>query len=237
MSEGNIEKILDQICLKPSPAKRKVSVLGRLPRMKSWLMQLVCQLLLYIHVTLLTNFNAVIVMAGSTSTALCVTFIFWYLCQSPTKLQRLQAEIDTCWDGSKTLEASTLGAGAAPYLNGVIEETLRIWPPAPAGMQRCAPPEGMQVDGKFVPGNTLLSVTPISVQRDSRNFTRGMEWLPERRIEEERPAEWNHDARAFIAFTVGQYTCLGKNLAYQEIRLFVGKVLKNFDVKLRRGLI
>jgi len=80
-----------------------------------------------------------------------------------------------------------------------------------------------------VPGNTQVSVTPITLQRDPRNYTRPQEFIPERWIDNERPPSWNHDTRAFVPFTVGQYACLGKNLAYQELRLFLGTVAKNFD--------
>jgi cytochrome P450 len=91
------------------------------------------------------------------------------------------------------------------------------------------------VDEDFIPGNTQVSVTPITLQRDARYYTRPLEFLPERWIDAERPANWNHDTRAFIPFTVGQFTCLGKNLAYQELRLFLGTVAKNFDIAYAPG--
>lgn len=127
------------------------------------------------------------------------------------------------------------GPAGAPYLNGIIEETLRLWPPAPGPAQRTTPPEGIIVDSKFVPGNTQVSVTPITLQRDPRYYTRPQEFLPERWIDLERPSHWNHDTRAFIPFTVGQFSCLGKNLAYQELRLFLGTVVKNFDFTFAPG--
>jgi cytochrome P450 len=173
-------------------------------------------------------------MAGSTSTALCITFMFAYLCNNPSQLKRLQAEVDNCWDGKSVLEVSkigkitrtlipfsdltSIGPAAAPFLQGCIEESLRIWPPAPAGMQRRSPMEDILVDGKVVPSNTFISVTPFAAQRDSKNFSKPLDFMPERWIDAERPASYNHDVRAFIPFTVGQFACLGKNLAYQEIR-------------------
>lgn len=119
---------------------------------------------------------------------------------------------------------------AAPYLEGVINEALRLWPPAPNGMQRRTPDEGVVVDGEFVPGGTQLSVHTMGIQRDSRWFSEPDKFMPERWISTERPErDFNHVARAFIPFTVGQYACLGKNLAYQEIRLFLACVMRRFD--------
>ena len=47
-----------------------------------------------------------------------------------------------------------LGPETAPYLNGAINEALRIWPPGPNGMQRMTPKEGHVVDGLWISGNT-----------------------------------------------------------------------------------
>lgn len=96
-------------------------------------------------------------------------------------------------------------------------------------MQRRTPPEGWLVNGKVVPGNTQVGVNTMGVQRNPANFSRPDEFMPERWIDTERPADFNHDVRAFIPFTIGQFSCLGKNLAYQELRLFMGKVVRNFD--------
>ncbi|OQU93626.1 hypothetical protein CLAIMM_00108 [Cladophialophora immunda] len=172
---------------------------------------------------------SLIIMAGSTSTALCITFVFWYLCQHRAIYGKLQREIDRNWDGVSPLAVSQIGPGPAPYLNAVIEETLRIWPPAPGGTQRRSPDGGMVVDGEYVPKGTQVSVCPIAIQRDERYFSNPLEFIPERWVDDMRPPDFVHQPRAFIPFTVGQYTCLGKNLAYQEIRLFVAKVMRNLD--------
>lgn len=89
----------------------------------------------------------------------------------------------------------------------------------------------MIVDGKFVPDSTQISVNPLALQRDEKYFSKPLEFIPERWVEDMRPKDFVHEPKAFMPFTVGQYTCLGKNLAYQEIRLFVTKVMANFDFR------
>jgi cytochrome P450 len=91
------------------------------------------------------------------------------------------------------------------------------------------------IDGELVPGGTQVSVHTMGVQRDKRHFTNPDEFLPERWIDEERPASFVHDTRAFVPFTVGQFACLGKNLAYQEIRLFMAAALRNFNFQFEDG--
>lgn len=60
----------------------------------------------------------------------------------------------------------------APYMDGYINEALRLNPPALAGMQRRTPPQGIIVDGKLIPGNTQLSVHTHAIQRDERYFSK-----------------------------------------------------------------
>lgn len=50
-------------------------------------------------------------------------------------------------------------------LEGVILETLRLYPGAPGGMQRMTPPEGAQIAGKWIPGNTLVSTPTYTLHR------------------------------------------------------------------------
>jgi cytochrome P450 len=179
--------------------------------------------------------SGLLIAAGAVSTALSITFIFYHLCQNRAQIKRLQAEIDSCWAGQSALEVGKLSPNIAPYLEGVINESLRLWPPAPNGMQRRTPAEGVLIDEMYVPGNTQVSVHTMAIARDSRYFSRPQEFIPERWIDGERPKDFNHNTRAFIPFTVGQYACLGKNLAYQEIRLFMAKVVRNFDFEFASG--
>lgn len=42
------------------------------------------------------------------------------------------------------------------HLNGVIYEALRMYPPVPTAMPRITPPEGIEIEGVFVPGNMTV---------------------------------------------------------------------------------
>ena len=44
------------------------------------------------------------------------------------------------------------------YLDAVINETLRLHPPVPSGVQRMTPPEGLQIGDTYVPGDTIVQV-------------------------------------------------------------------------------
>ena len=62
------------------------------------------------------------------------------------------------------------------------------------------------------------------------NFHRPEEFLPQRWLGD---VEFADDNRAvFQPFAVGPRNCLGRNLAYAEMRLILAKVLYNFDLDL-----
>jgi cytochrome P450 len=52
-----------------------------------------------------------------------------------------------------------------PMIDSFINESLRLYPPVFFGAQRETPPQGMTIGDTFIPGNTLVSIPPFTVQR------------------------------------------------------------------------
>ncbi|OAL34587.1 hypothetical protein AYO20_06217 [Fonsecaea nubica] len=171
-----------------------------------------------------------VIVGGSDTTSVCLTFLFYFLAKNPNVLRQLQHEVDELWDGITT-QTGALWA-QAKYLNGVINESLRLYPPGPNGMQRTTPKGGCFILGEYLPEGTQLSVHGWSIHRDERYFSKPTEFMPERWIDEKRPTNFHHDSRAFIPFSIGQYGCVGKGLALLEMRFFVAELVKRFDVTL-----
>jgi tryprostatin B 6-hydroxylase len=179
--------------------------------------------------------SIIVVVAGSDTSSICLTYLLYYILQDREKYLKLQAEVDSLWDGHGEIDGQKLTPSQAPYINGAINESLRMDPPDPNGNQRSTPKGGHIVDGTFIPEHTQVSVHKWSIQRDERNFSRPLEFIPERWISEgerERLKIQNHDPKAFMPFGVGQYACVGKPLALLEMRLFLLIVLRRLDFKL-----
>lgn len=97
-----------------------------------------------------------IVVAGSDTTAATMTYAFYHLASDPTEVDKLRAELKTLVKPDAPFSARDVQHGA--HLNGVIYETLRMHPPVPSGASRITPPEGIILDGVFVPGRTNVTV-------------------------------------------------------------------------------
>ncbi|OAP61728.1 hypothetical protein AYL99_03931 [Fonsecaea erecta] len=175
----------------------------------------------------------VVVVGGSDTSSICMTFAFYYLLTNPDSYKKAQEEVDSLWDGVSELDGQQLVPARAPYLNAVINESLRLAEPDPNGNQRSTPEGGAVVNGKFIPGFTQLSIHKWTMQRDERNFTRASDFLPERWIDEEREKHGicNHNTKAYIPFGAGIYSCVGRPLALLEMRLFLTRFMRRLELK------
>lgn len=115
----------------------------------------------------------------SDSTAAVVTNALFFLARSPQKLRKLQQFLDQEFpNGPK--DWSFDKARRIPYLNHVINETMRLKAPIPLGLPRLTPPEGLAIDGTYIPGNVIVSVPTHTIHLDPRYFEDPLEFLPER---------------------------------------------------------
>lgn len=171
-----------------------------------------------------------IVVAGSDTTATALSCIFWHLAQEPKQVEALREELDKCFTDNALADSATLAK--LKHLDAVINESLRLHPPVPSGVQRLTPPEGITVGQRFIPGNTIVQVPMYTLFRDPRNFVRPNEFIPERWTT--RP-ELTFEPRNFVPFSTGPGSCVGKQLALMELRYVVSHIVYRYDVKLAPG--
>ncbi|KAF9883261.1 hypothetical protein FE257_003817 [Aspergillus nanangensis] len=114
-----------------------------------------------------------------------------------------------------------------PYLDAVIKEGLRLFPPIPMSFPRYVPQGGRTIDGHFVPQGTIVSCQPYSVHRLHEDvFPDPERFNPDRWMEEKGLAERN---RLFFAFATGGRGCTGRNLAMIEMKILLQAVYSRFQ--------
>lgn len=104
-----------------------------------------------------------IIVAGSDTTAIAMTHIFYYLASDPQLMAKLRAELKVLINPETPFNVRDVQNGN--YLNGVINEALRLHPPTPSGTYRKTPPQGITIDGVFVPGEINVSVPYYAIGR------------------------------------------------------------------------
>jgi len=179
------------------------------------------------NIQLMSNAQLMII-AGTDTTSVALSCAFRQLAMHPEIQQKLHAELDEAFPNVDS-EITIAQIHGLKYVQGVINETLRMFPPVPSGVQTMTPADGVTIDGVFVPGRVAVRVHHLTLQRDERYFPRGDEFIPERW---EEGSQLVRDKRAFIPFSIGPNSCLGKQLALNEMRLVMSKVMRQFTVSL-----
>lgn len=106
-------------------------------------------------------------MLGSDNTSITVTFAIYFLLSNPKYLRRLREELEEAFpDIASTPSLNTLAE--LPFLDGVINETLRL--ASPYFNPRIVPRGGSVVDGKYIPEGTIVALAAHSQQVSPDNF-------------------------------------------------------------------
>lgn len=113
---------------------------------------------------LLTGDSRLIIIAGSDTTSCTLTYAFYYIAKDPSIADKIRSELR---DNNVSMERdfSIPSLQNLSYLNGVINESLRLHPPVPGGVFRQSPPEGLQIGNHYIPGNVNLLVPTYTLQR------------------------------------------------------------------------
>ncbi|KAL8725680.1 MAG: hypothetical protein Q9181_006318 [Wetmoreana brouardii] len=171
----------------------------------------------------------VIMMAGAVTTATFLSGVLYYLGHNRQALARLQEELRSTFASLDDIDSKKLMNCA--YLNAVVEEGLRIYPPAGAAhLSRVVPKGGCEISGSFIPGGTRVSIHPWSVIRDPQNFHNPSQFIPERWIATSTEGQKGDKLDRSLPFSYGPRGCLGRNLAYLEMRMVLARLFWRFDL-------
>ncbi|KAM5377491.1 hypothetical protein ACJZ2D_004860 [Fusarium nematophilum] len=162
------------------------------------------------------------VVAGSETTATALAGITYWLLKTPAALEKLLAEVQGRFDSYQQIRPDTVQD--LPYLNACIKEGMRLFPPAPQGLPRVSP--GAVVSDVYVPAGTEVYSQPIVMNRDPQFFHQPDEFVPERWLTK------TDNLEASQPFLIGPRACIGRNLAYIEMRLLLAKLVFSFEMEL-----
>lgn len=143
-----------------------------------------------------------------------------HLMTNPRVFAALRAEIDDSQTSSpiKTAEAKKL-----PYLQAVIKEGLRIFPPVTGLMSKVVPPGGDTINSLYIPEGTKIGYCAWGVFRDKKIWGEDADvFYPERWLEGSSEKIQMQESTLELIFGYGRWQCLGKNVAMIELdKVFV----------------
>jgi cytochrome P450 len=158
--------------------------------------------------------------AGHETTAITLVWTFYLLSQHPQVRMKLQDEIRSVLAGR---EPTIDELAKIPYLDWVLDESMRLYPPAWLQMRLVA--KETQIDGVKLPVGTLLVLSQWVMHRLPEIWQDAEVFKPERWD----PANEQHiPPGAYFPFGGGPRTCIGMPLAQLEAKVILASILQRY---------
>ncbi|XP_022913723.2 cytochrome P450 9e2-like [Onthophagus taurus] len=167
---------------------------------------------------------------GFESTSTVLSFMGYELAINPEIQQKLQEEIDKTFqecNGNLTYDALQ----KMRYMDMVVSETLRKWPPNPFTDRVCVkpytiPPTNQHEQSLNLEVGQTVWIPIYGLHNDPEYFPNPTKFDPERFNEENKQ---NIPSGVYVPFGMGPRNCIGSRMALLEIKLFFFNMLANFD--------
>lgn len=175
--------------------------------------------------------------AGSDTTAISLSAVFYYLAKNPQCYTKLLEELDVAV-ANGTIEDRPTGliswseSQKLPYLDACIKEAFRLHPAAGLPLERVVPAQGIEICGEFIPGGTIVGCNAWVLHKRAEVFgDRVDEYRPERWLEA-GPEKLKEMNGTMFQFGAGARTCIGKNISLMEMYKLVPSFLMRFKIEL-----
>jgi len=165
----------------------------------------------------------VILVAGSEPSATTMEWALSLLLNHPKTMNKVRDEIDTSVGQDKLVNESD--ASKLKYLQMVIMETLRLYPPAPLMLPHESSND-CNVCGFDIPKGTMLLVNLWALHRDPNLWKDPTRFVPERFEEGELGGGEIYN---MIPFGVGRRSCPGAALAKRFIGHAIASLIQCFE--------
>lgn len=182
-----------------------------------------------------------LIMAGSDTTSITISSLFFYLTHSRRAYLKLVKEIrDTFTDPEDIVHGPRLLTDCT-YLRACIDETLRLAPAGPSELPREVLPGGTTIEGEHYPAGVVVGTPNWAMGRNEEHYGDAYTFRPERWIvsDELETLNTEEDVRklrnGLHTFLKGPGDCVGRKLAMLQISIVIARTLWRMDLRLAPG--
>ncbi|MFV8754574.1 cytochrome P450 [Nannocystaceae bacterium ST9] len=170
---------------------------------------------------------ATLVLAGHETTANALTWTLVLLAQHPEIDARVHEEIErVCGSAPPSFEQ----LAALPYVGQVIDESMRLYPPAWMFERQAI--ADVELGDYAIPRGTLVAISPWTLHRHPGHWPRPLHFDPDRFDEAAKAARPRY---TYLPFGGGPRQCIGTNFALIEAKLVLATLLQRFRLELLPG--
>ncbi|XP_041471008.1 cytochrome P450 3A4-like [Lytechinus variegatus] len=159
--------------------------------------------------------------AGAETTTTLLGYIFYALSTNPDIQEKLIREVDEVTPSRDSVGYKSIAT--MPYLDQVVCETLRLFPPAAISNRMCH--ETFEHNGFKIEKGTQVFIPIYNMHRDPEYWPDPEKFDPERFTKEARAKQHPF---AWQPFGAGPRNCIGMRFALMESKMAVVRVLQNF---------
>lgn len=173
--------------------------------------------------------SAAFYVAGFETSATAQSFALYEMAKNQEVQDRVKSEICEMLaknDGKMTYHGII---HEMPYLDQVINETLRIYPILAVLDRECVNPDGYSLEpfSDFkIPRGMPVYIPIFPMQRDEKYFPDPMKFDPDRFSDKGTVTPFTH-----MPFGIGPRICIGERLAIFNLKMAIVKLLREFRVE------
>jgi len=166
-----------------------------------------------------------LIVAGHETVAATMTWTWLLLDQHPEVLAELRREVDDVLGSVRAEPVDLATVDALRLTRAVVDESLRLYPPAWVISRRALGPDVL--GGYGIPTGTIVIMSPYLVHRDPALWERPEDFDPARFLDGRR----DDVARgSYLPFGAGPRLCIGRDLALLEATLLTALLVRDFEV-------
>ena len=161
-------------------------------------------------------------IAGHETTALTLTWALFLIGRHRPTLERIRAEVRAvAGDGAVTYDMLK----DLPFTHAVIDETMRLYPPAP--LLNREPQEPVEVLGRTLEPGEAVVLNNYVMHRTERLWADPLLFDPDRFL---RDPSLKAKGAPFMPFGAGPRICVGAAFATMEAVMVLGTLARDYDV-------
>ncbi|EER92886.1 alkane hydroxylase MAH1 [Sorghum bicolor] len=185
-----------------------------------------------------------LMLAGRDTTGSALSWFFYLLTRNPRVVSKIRQELESV----KTTKSSTPerddGGGMGmvtfddpeelsrlTYLHAALCESLRLYPPVPQELKEAVAADVLPSGHEVRRGDKILVWLYAMGRMEDVWGSDCREFRPERWIAEDGGRVRYVPSYKFMSFNSGPRTCLGKDMAFVQLKAAAAAVLSNFDVE------
>ncbi|XP_055947672.1 cytochrome P450 4V2-like isoform X2 [Argiope bruennichi] len=165
------------------------------------------------------------VFAGHDTTSVTMSWCLWMIGLHPWIQDKIHEELDIIF-GEDDRESTVEDLNNMKYLECVVKETMRLYPPVPIIAREIR--NDIQYGKYTIPKDSTCVVYAYVLHRDPDVFPDPERFDPERFTAENSAGR---NPFAYVPFSAGPRNCLGQRFAMLEIKILLSSILRRYKMR------